>query len=38
MQLRLTPAGIDLASEREREAAGAAAEIDWAGIAGGIAG
>ncbi|MSR59628.1 MAG: hypothetical protein EXS05_18630 [Planctomycetaceae bacterium] len=30
MQLRLTPAGIDLASERERETAGAAAEIDWA--------
>jgi hypothetical protein len=33
MQLRLTPAGIDLAGQRERDAAGAAAEIDWAGIA-----
>lgn len=32
MQLRLTPAGIDLASEREREAVDAAVEIDWAGF------
>lgn len=32
MQLRLTPAGIDLAGEREREAAGAAVEIDWAAL------
>jgi len=38
MQLRLTPAGIDLADEREREVAGAAAEIDWAGINCGLAG
>jgi hypothetical protein len=32
MQLRLTPAGIDLAGQREREAARVAAEIDWAGF------
>jgi hypothetical protein len=38
MQLRLTPAGIDLAGERERQSAGVGAEIDWAGIAGDIAG
>lgn len=38
MQLRLTPAGIDLAGKRDREAVGAAAEIDWAGIADGVAG
>lgn len=33
MQLRLTQEGITLASERERKAAGAAAEIDWSGVA-----
>ena len=33
MQLRLTPAGIDLAGQRERQSASAAAETDWAGIA-----
>jgi hypothetical protein len=33
MQLRLTPAGIDLAGHRERQADAVAAEIDWAGIA-----
>jgi hypothetical protein len=31
MQLRLTPAGINLASQREREAA--TAEIDWSPVA-----
>jgi hypothetical protein len=31
MQLRLTPAGIDLAGAREREA-DAVAEIDWAAL------
>ena len=31
MQLRLTPAGIDLAGQREREAA--TAEIDWSAVA-----
>jgi hypothetical protein len=30
MQLRLTPAGIDLAGRREQEAA--TAEIDWSGV------
>lgn len=35
MQLRLTPAGINLADERERQLFGAPAEIDWAGIASG---
>ena len=30
MQLRLTPAGIDLASRREQEAA--TAEIEWSGV------
>jgi hypothetical protein len=35
MQLRLTPAGIDLAGQRERQSVGAAAAIDWAGIGGG---
>ena len=34
MQLRLTPTGEDLAAEREREAIGASAGIDWAGIVG----
>lgn len=33
MQLRLTPAGIDLAGERGRESAGAVAGLDWACIA-----
>jgi hypothetical protein len=32
MQLRLTTAGIDLAGQRERELAAAAAEIDWSRI------
>lgn len=32
MQLRLTRAGINMAGERERQLAGAAAEIDWAGF------
>ena len=31
MQLRLTPAGIDLADEREREATEALAGIEWTG-------
>jgi len=38
MQLRLTPAGIDLAGRRGRESDDALAGIDWAGIASGIAG
>jgi hypothetical protein len=33
MQLRLSHGGINLASEREREAASVAAEIDWPGMA-----
>lgn len=33
MQLRLSHEGINLASEREREAASVAAEIDWPGMA-----
>jgi hypothetical protein len=33
MQLRLSQEGINLAGEREREAASVAAEIDWSGIA-----
>lgn len=34
MQLRLTPAGEALARERERDAAKATAEVDWASIGG----
>ena len=33
MQVRLSQEGINLAGEREREAASVAAEIDWSGIA-----
>jgi hypothetical protein len=33
MQLRLSHEGINLASEREREAASVAAEIDWPDMA-----
>lgn len=36
MQLCLTPEGIALAAERDREAADAAAGIDWIGIADGV--
>lgn len=33
MQPRLTPAGVALAGERERQAADTADEIDWSGVA-----